>query len=118
MESEWVERELPTFARVSQNMAVMATLLVALPTPSIDEVDEVYQRLKRILSAAAAQQGECSMLHRVEASILPPSPGDRGPPREFPTRGLFLTSKIFGLRPLGLTECPVETSDPPAASPR
>jgi hypothetical protein len=54
MESEWVERELPTFARASQNMAAAATFLVALPTPSIDEVDEVYQWLKRILSAAAA----------------------------------------------------------------
>jgi hypothetical protein len=53
-------------------MAVI--LLDTLPTLSTDGVDEVYQRLKSILSIAAAQQVESSLLHQVEATILPPEP--------------------------------------------
>jgi hypothetical protein len=36
-------RQLPTFARASQNMAAMAVLLDTLPAPSTNEVGEVYQ---------------------------------------------------------------------------
>jgi hypothetical protein len=33
----------PTFLRASQNVAVTATLLDTLPTPSTDRVSKVYQ---------------------------------------------------------------------------
>jgi hypothetical protein len=50
-----VEQQLPTFTRASWNVAITATLLDTLPTPSTDGVGEVYQWLKNIISTAAAQ---------------------------------------------------------------
>jgi hypothetical protein len=38
---EWPPR--PTFARTSQNVAVVVALLDTLPTPSADGVDKVYR---------------------------------------------------------------------------
>jgi hypothetical protein len=62
----------PAFTRASQNVATTAALLDALLAPYTDRVGEVYQCLKSILSAATVPQAERSLLHRVEASILPP----------------------------------------------
>jgi hypothetical protein len=53
-------------------VVVAAALLDVLPAPFTDEVGEVYQWLKSILGAVAVPQAESSLLHRVEASILPP----------------------------------------------
>jgi hypothetical protein len=76
---EHVERQLPTFAGASQNMAAMAVLLDTLPIPSTDGVGEVYRRLKNILDTAAAQQAESYLQHRAEAFVLTPvHPMDRG----------------------------------------
>jgi hypothetical protein len=44
----------PTFARASQNVALVAALLDTLPAPSIDRVDKVYYQLKDILGIATA----------------------------------------------------------------
>jgi hypothetical protein len=55
---ERVERQLPTFARASQNVVMAAALLDVLPAPPTDGVGELYQRLKRILSNVATQQVE------------------------------------------------------------
>jgi hypothetical protein len=49
MVTEHAERQLPTFARASQNVATVATLLYILPTPSTNGVGEVYQQLMSIL---------------------------------------------------------------------
>jgi hypothetical protein len=49
-----VERQLPTIARASQNVATGAALFDTLPTPSTDGVGEVYQWLKNIIGTAAA----------------------------------------------------------------
>jgi hypothetical protein len=73
------ERQLPTFTKDSQNVAVVATLLDALLAPSTNGAGEVYWQLNSILGAATAQQVESSLLHWVEASILPlVSPKDGG----------------------------------------
>jgi hypothetical protein len=72
MAIEHAERQLPTFTRASQNMAVAATLLVTLPAPSTDGVGEVYKRLKSILGTATAQQSESFLQHWVEASVSTP----------------------------------------------
>jgi hypothetical protein len=50
---EWAERQLSTLTRANQNVAVAVALLDMLPTPSIDEVGEVYQRLNSILGTIA-----------------------------------------------------------------
>jgi hypothetical protein len=74
-----VERQLPAFARASQNVTAAAALLDVLPTPSTNEVGKVYQQLKSILSTAVVQQAESCLLHRVKASILPrANPKDGG----------------------------------------
>jgi hypothetical protein len=46
---ERVERQLPTFARASKNLATIATVLDTLLAPSVDRVSKIYQRLKSIL---------------------------------------------------------------------
>jgi hypothetical protein len=56
---EW--RQRPTFARASQNMVAVATLLYTLPAPSAEGLDRVYHQLKDILRIAAAQQAESSL---------------------------------------------------------
>jgi hypothetical protein len=48
------ERQLPTFVRASQNVAVAATRLDTLPAPFTDRVGEVYQWLKNILGTTTA----------------------------------------------------------------
>jgi hypothetical protein len=48
---EWVERQLPTFAKASQNVVAVTALLDALPTTPTNRVDELYQWLKSILGA-------------------------------------------------------------------
>jgi hypothetical protein len=79
MAKEQAERQLPTFARTSQNVAAVAALLDALPAPSTDGMCEVYQRLQSILGVAIVQQAESSLMHRVKASILPhANPKGRG----------------------------------------
>jgi hypothetical protein len=50
---EWVEWQLPAFARASQNVAAVVVLLDALPAPSANRVGEVYRWLKSILGATA-----------------------------------------------------------------
>jgi hypothetical protein len=76
---ERVQRQLPAFAKASQNVVTVAALLDALLAPSTDGVGKMYQRLKSILGTTAAQQVESSLQHRVEASILPPThPKDGG----------------------------------------
>jgi hypothetical protein len=70
-------------------MAAVAILLDALPGPFTDGVCEVYRWLECILGAVAEQQEECSLLHWVKASILPPPTPkmrDRGPPKELQMR--------------------------------
>jgi hypothetical protein len=83
---ERAERQLPTFARASQNMAKVAALLDTMPATSTDGVGNVYQWRKSILSTTATLQAESSLHHRAKASILTPPPsvpwmGDKGPPR-------------------------------------
>jgi hypothetical protein len=56
--TEW---QLPTFARASQNVVMVAALLNTLAAPSTNGVGEVYQRLKNILSTATVQQVESSL---------------------------------------------------------
>jgi hypothetical protein len=120
---ERAEWQLPTFAKVSQNMATMATLLDTLPAPSTNRVSEVYQRLKSILDTTAVQQAERSLQHRVEASILPPThpkdEGQRATQGDFGPGNDFRTSKIFSLRPFKPTMRSVRTSGilmaPPSA---
>jgi hypothetical protein len=51
----------PTFARASQNVAIVATLLDMLPPPSIDGVDWLYHQLGEILTIATTPQAECSL---------------------------------------------------------
>jgi Na+-translocating ferredoxin:NAD+ oxidoreductase RnfG subunit len=63
-----VDRQLPTFAKASQNVA---TLLDMLPAPSAKLVGEVYQRLKSILSTATAQQVESFLQHWVMPQQTP-----------------------------------------------
>jgi hypothetical protein len=76
---ERAEQQLPAFARAGQNMATATVLLDTLPTPSTDWAGEVYRWLKSILGTAIVQQAESSLLHRVEASIMPPAnPKDGG----------------------------------------
>jgi hypothetical protein len=91
---ERMERQLPAFARASQNMATMAALLDALPAPSTDGVGKVYQRLKSILSAAAYSRRSVPCYIRSRPLFCPlPSPpppprprvGDRGPSKELQT---------------------------------
>jgi hypothetical protein len=62
---ERAERQLPAFARASQNMAAMTLLLDALPAPSTDGVCEMYQRLKSILGTVTARQVESSLQYQV-----------------------------------------------------
>jgi hypothetical protein len=69
---EQAERQLPTFARANQNMAMTASLLDTLSTPSTNGVGEVYQQLKSIVDTSTAQQQESSLQHQVEASISTP----------------------------------------------
>jgi hypothetical protein len=66
-------RPRPTFARVSQNMAVAAALLDTLPTPSAEGVDRVYRTLKDILGITTAKQAESSLWHWAGVSVLIPS---------------------------------------------
>jgi hypothetical protein len=89
---EWVERQLPTFAKANQNVALVATLLDMLPAPSTNRVSAVYQRLKSILDTDAAQQAESSLQHWVNASILPPThPKDKG---EWATQGTLDAGRL------------------------
>jgi hypothetical protein len=46
------ERQLPSFARASQNVDTAAALLDTLPAPSADGVGDVYHRLRNILGTA------------------------------------------------------------------
>jgi hypothetical protein len=50
-------------------MVAEVALLDTLPVASTDGVDKVYQQLKDILSASAAQQVESFLQHRAEASV-------------------------------------------------
>jgi hypothetical protein len=52
----------PTFTKASQNVAAAAVLLDTLPSPSTDGLDTVYRQLRDILSVAAEQQAEVSVL--------------------------------------------------------
>jgi hypothetical protein len=83
---EHAERRPPTFAKASQNVTAAAALLDVLSAPSTDGVGEVYQWLKSILGVTTMQQAESSLLHQVEAYILPLPPTlkteDRRPPKE------------------------------------
>jgi hypothetical protein len=54
MAIDHAERQLPSFAKASQNVASTAALLDTLPAPSTTRVGEVYQWLKNILGTAAA----------------------------------------------------------------
>jgi hypothetical protein len=54
MAIDHVERQLPSFAKASQNVAATVALLDTLPAPSTARVGEVYQWLKNILGTAAA----------------------------------------------------------------
>jgi hypothetical protein len=67
------ERQLPTFARASQNVAAVVVLLDMLSAPSTDGVGMVYQQLKNILGTTAVQQAESTLQHRVKASISTPN---------------------------------------------
>jgi hypothetical protein len=71
---EQAEQQLPTFDKISQNMATAAVILDTLPAPSTNGVGEMYRQLESILGTTTAQQAESSLQHRVEASILPPTP--------------------------------------------
>jgi hypothetical protein len=71
---EQAEQQLPTFDKISQNMATAAVILDTLPAPSTNGVGEMYRQLESILGATTTQQAESSLQHRVEASILPPTP--------------------------------------------
>jgi hypothetical protein len=76
---EWVEWQVPAFTWARQNMAMTVALLDALPAPSTDEVGEMYQWLKSILSTIAVQHAESFLQHRVEAYVLTPArPADGG----------------------------------------
>jgi hypothetical protein len=76
---EHAERQLPTFARASQNVPMAATLLDTLLASSTDRVGEVYQRLKIILGTVTTQQVESSLQHRVDAYVSSPiRPKDGG----------------------------------------
>jgi hypothetical protein len=113
----------PAFTRASQNVATTAALLDALLAPYTDRVGEVYQCLKSILSAATVPQAERSLLHRVEASILPPPPrpqsqGTEGHPRSSRSRNIFLTRSLLDLRLTDMAECSVGTPDILGASPK
>jgi hypothetical protein len=52
---ERAERQLPTIARASQNVAMTVMLLDALSVTSTNGVGEMYQRLKSILTTVATQ---------------------------------------------------------------
>jgi hypothetical protein len=65
------KRQLPAFARASQNVATTVVILDVLLAPSTDGVGDVYQRLKNILGTAAAQQAKSYLQHRAKATILP-----------------------------------------------
>jgi hypothetical protein len=75
---EHAERQLPTFARASQNVVATTALLDALSAPSTDGVGEVYEWLKSILGATATQQAESFLLYRVKALILLPADSKDG----------------------------------------
>jgi hypothetical protein len=75
---EHAERQLPTFARASQNVVATTALLDALSAPSTDGVGEVYEWLKSILGATATQQAESFLLYRVKAPILLPADSKDG----------------------------------------
>jgi hypothetical protein len=45
--------QCPAFARASQNMTAVTTLLSALPPPSVDRVDRLYRQLEEILAITA-----------------------------------------------------------------
>jgi hypothetical protein len=45
----------PSFARASQNVAMVVALLDTLAMPSADRVDKVYHQLKDILDVATEQ---------------------------------------------------------------
>jgi hypothetical protein len=62
----------PTFAKASQNMAVVVALLYTLPAPSTNGVDRVYHQLGDILGVAAEQQAENSLQRWVNISVLSP----------------------------------------------
>jgi hypothetical protein len=100
---ERAERQLPTFARASQNMAKAAALLDTMPATSTDGVGNVYQRRKSILSTTATLQAESSLQHRAKASILTPPPhlshgwGTKGRPGESSGGNDFFTSEDFSL---------------------
>jgi hypothetical protein len=112
------EQQLPTFARASRNMAIAATLLDMLPTPSTDGVGEVYQWLKNIISTAAAQQVESSIQHQVEASISTNDRSNVGGQGAAQDGNDFLTGEDFSQRPVGPTWHLVKTSGTMTALPR
>jgi hypothetical protein len=59
----------PTFARASQNVAMIDVLLDTLPAPTTDGVDKVYHQLKDIIDITTMQQAESSIRHRIEVLI-------------------------------------------------
>jgi hypothetical protein len=62
----------PTFARASQNVAAVATLLDTLPAPSTNSADKVYHQLKDILGVATMPQAEMLLQWWFEISISSP----------------------------------------------
>jgi hypothetical protein len=67
----------PSFARDSQNVATVAALLDALPTPSTDLVGKMYPWLKSIPGTTVVQQVESYLQHRSMLLSCPPaSPKD------------------------------------------
>jgi hypothetical protein len=51
----------PNFARASQNVVTIMSLLDTLPAPSTGGVDKVYHQLRDILGIATEQQAESSL---------------------------------------------------------
>jgi hypothetical protein len=74
---EWVERQHPSFARDNQNVATVAALLDALPTPSTDLVGKMYPWLKSIPGTTVVQQVESYLQHRLMLLSCPPRPAPR-----------------------------------------
>jgi hypothetical protein len=80
----------PTFARVSQNMAVTTALLDTLPMPSTDGVNKVYHQPKDILGIAIEQREESLLQWRAEVSVSIPGHSKAGQQRtmmEHPAMG-------------------------------
>jgi hypothetical protein len=60
----------PTFARASSNVATSMVLLDTLPVPSTSRVNKVYHQPRDILSVAAEQQVESSLMWWAKVSVL------------------------------------------------